>query len=680
MDSRVQVYRLGIAPLFHGLSDQEKRYGHYMARAAWSGTRIILRQVSPEAEPIFDFLIELHKSCNGDWSALVAETGLSGEDVLKMKEYAATFFSNVGYYYGSGDQKFTPGINIGKLEKLASRSPELTRLFGKCIPGISLTPPFGLGYPSDVAQSSYYLGQRISKSEIAAVSKVLNSNSIFLENTGIRKTGDTTFEVIQASVAAKGPDTPLVTNSQLEVKLVRGNHAADLAKVCENLKNAAKYAANDIQRKFLAQYIESFQTGSLDVYRDSQRTWVSDKAPKIENIFGFVEPYRDPAGIRAEFEGLVAIADAEETKLLANLVRESDRFVRRLPWASPENNGKGVFEKSLFEPPDFSSIHALAYCSSIIFPGINLPNYNDIRQDVGFKNVIIANRMVAESTAVQWPFIPENEMEVFQKHKYLAYYWWVVLHELLGHGTGKMMMEEQPGKFNFDLANPPTSPLDGKPITSCYRAGETWTGLFGDLATTMDECRAELVGAYLMDDTELLALFGYTEETDIKARDLTYNLYQQLGVDGLRGLANVSEDGTKWGQAHSQAHYAMMRCLLRDGGGCLKIKHDVQAQTLKVHVDRFKILSHGKKALGSMLLRLHMYRCTADVEPCRTYYEELSHVDEEALRWRKTVMANKPPPMLNVQANTFIEDGEVFLKEYKSSVDGIIQSWVERRV
>jgi dipeptidyl-peptidase III len=133
--------------------------------------------------------------------------------------------------------------------------------------------------------------------------------------------------------------------------------------------------------------------------------------------------------------------------------------------------------------------------------------YNDIRQEDGFKNVIIANRMVAESQAKQYPFIDASEAEQFQKNKFPAYYLWVVLHELLGHGTGKMMVETKDGNFN------------GKPITRWYGPGQTWTGQFGDLATTVDECRAELVGAYLMDDPELLELFGYTDVSDIRAED-----------------------------------------------------------------------------------------------------------------------------------------------------------------
>lgn len=141
-----------------------------------------------------------------------------------------------------------------------------------------------------------------------------------------------------------------------------------------------------------------------------------------------MEPYRDPYGSRAEFEGVVAISDREETELMTKLVEESSKVIRRLLWVlvASENDGNGHFEKVLFEPPDFTSIHALAYCSSIIFPGINLPNYNDIRQKYGFKNVIIANRMSAESNKAQMsPFVPPSEASTFQKHKYPAYYIWL---------------------------------------------------------------------------------------------------------------------------------------------------------------------------------------------------------------------------------------------------------------
>jgi dipeptidyl-peptidase III len=123
-----------------------------------------------------------------------------------------------------------------------------------------------------------------------------------------------------------------------------------------------------------------------------------------------------------------------------------------------------------------------------------------------------------------------------------------------------------------------------------------------------------------------------------------------------------------------------MKCLLLDGGGVLSIHCDPSKQILTARIDKSKILTHGKPALGRMLLRLHMYRCTANVKECRAYYEELSRVNGQYLEWRKVVLSRKAPPLLYVQANTFLEDETVMLKEYEPTVKGIIQSWVERKV
>lgn len=56
---------LSIKPHFEALSTKEKKYAHYISRAALAGTRVNLRQCSPESEPIYDFILALHKSCNG---------------------------------------------------------------------------------------------------------------------------------------------------------------------------------------------------------------------------------------------------------------------------------------------------------------------------------------------------------------------------------------------------------------------------------------------------------------------------------------------------------------------------------------------------------------------------------------------------------------------------------------
>ena len=82
-----------------------------------------------------------------------------------------------------------------------------------------------------------------------------------------------------------------------------------------------------------------------------------------------------------------------------------------------------------------------------------------------------------------------------------------------------MLTQGGPESFNFDPKNPLVNLLTGEAIRSWYRPGQTRTGLFGDIATTVDECRAELVGAYFMSDTELLEMFGFTDDSEITADD-----------------------------------------------------------------------------------------------------------------------------------------------------------------
>lgn len=269
---------------------------------------------------------------------------------------------------------------------------------------ITAVPPYNLGFPSKDAQSAYYPGDfRLERDEIAKVSHIVEQYSVFPENTRVRKeessTGEFIYTVLQAS-SSTASDISLDKSdgsAGMRIILQRGDHKDELEKICNELRLASKYVANDIQKRTLELYIKSFECGNLEIYRDALRAWVRDLGPKVEHIIGFVEPYRDPYGIRAEFEGLVAISDPDETKALWKLVERSDAFIRKLPWClgQEENNGKGPFEKSLFEPPDFASIHGMsdhppnnqslikaviAYCSSIIFPGINLPNVGEIHR------------------------------------------------------------------------------------------------------------------------------------------------------------------------------------------------------------------------------------------------------------------------------------------------------------
>lgn len=124
----------------------------------------------------------------------------------------------------------------------------------------------------------------------------------------------------------------------------------------------------------------------------------------------------------------------------------------------------------------------------------------------------------------------------------------------------------------------------------------------------------------------------------------------------------------------------MFRCLLAANDGFLTVQHDPELKKLTVLIDRSLIKTHGRPAIAKLLLQLHIYRCTADVEGCRAFYSALTDPDERLLEWRVTMLANEPAKQIFVQGNTFKDGDDVSLSDYDTTVEGVIRSWAERKV
>jgi dipeptidyl-peptidase III len=138
--------------------------------------------------------------------------------------------------------------------------------------------------------------------------------------------------------------------------------------------------------------------------------------------------------------------------------------------------------------------------------------YDDIRESLGFKNVSLDNCMNTSSPTTTYSFILESEVENFRARRPLEFDISTAIHEPLGHRSGQLLAETEPGVFNFDRANPPVSPLDGKPISNWYKVGQTFSSVFGRISGAYSECHAECTALFLADNTDIMRLFGCSEE------------------------------------------------------------------------------------------------------------------------------------------------------------------------
>jgi dipeptidyl-peptidase-3 len=504
-----------------------------------------------------------------------------------------------------------------------------------------------------------------------------------------------------------------------------------MGRVVAAIKEAIPHAANVEQEAMLRCYVESFDLGSIDAHKDASRHWIKDKGPAVESYIGFIESYRDPSGVRGEWEGFVSCVNREVSKKFQVLVDNAEDFLRKMPWPA-------TFEKDQFLRPDFTSLEVLSFGSSGVPAGINIPNYDDIRQSFGFKNVSLGNVLAASYSVGDKPvsFLRQADQATFKARKAEAFEVQVGIHELLGHGSGKLFFQGTP---DIQALEGVLHPVTGEPITGpFYSKGATWDSTFGKIASSYEECRAECSGLYLCGQPDVLAVFGHGaeaaaasaaveqttvthtdgttlttitrgpiststvvhadgttlsitsrdagEEEDANGlHDIAYVNWLLMARAGLTGLEFYTPETQGWRQAHMQARYVILRVLLEAGEGLLSLVRTTGADgqpDVEVHLERSMIPTVGRKAIGEFLLKLQVHKSLADLEAGASMYGAYSEVPPEMVALRQIVMNRKEPRKLLVQPHMRADDssspGGVSLQTFAPTPQGMVQSFVER--
>ncbi|MBN3275039.1 DPP3 peptidase, partial [Polyodon spathula] len=704
---------VGISPLdcreaFQLLSPSEQLYAHYMSRASWYGGLVVLLQTSPESPAIYVLLQRLFRAQPpGELQSLA--TSLTEEEYQALLVYAAGVYANMGNYKSFGDTKFIPNLPKEKLKALVWQSQafrdnpsEMEALWSSCGDLMysleERQKQLGLG---DKGITTYFSGN-CGLEDAELTQKFLDSKNLSAYNTRlfmkVEADGKRCYEVrlasaVKEAAAVDGEADNKCGSFEFEgatFRVLRGDYAPLMRKVAENLEKAAVCGSelakeNIYQKKFHM----TLNSACILIRYFSRRIWLPVWAGAEPNEKGLrTAIHSNPSScFFAPFTGNGKSAQSTPVTLASGALGLGDGFVQLCwliccPW------------KALCLTP--------RPCVSD----------DDIRQTDGFKNVSLGNVLaVAYATEKEKiTFLQEEDKDLYVAWKGPSFEVQVGLHELLGHGSGKLFVQDEKGNFNFDQQTV-RNPESGELISSWYKGSETWDSKFSTIASSYEECRAECVGLYLCLNSHVLSIFGH-EGTN--ADDLVYVNWLAMVRAGLLGLEFYTPESQSWrqvanfhlflgmkcqaiqsgalcslytapSQAHMQARFVILRVLLEAGEGLVTLRHTTGADGRPdaiVSLDRSKIRSVGQPAIGRFLCKLQVHKSTADVEGGRALYERYSAVTaaepENFLKLRDTVLLRKETRKMFVQANTRVKGDAVELLEYEGSAAGLIRSFTER--
>lgn len=190
----------------------------------------------------------------------------------------------------------------------------------------------------------------------------------------------------------------------------------------------------------------------------------------------------------------------------------------------------------------------------------------------------------------------------------------VALHELLGHGTGKLFIKNtETGEINYpaDLKHP----LTGGEITTAYTQTESWSQKFGQLHSGYEECRADSVALHLVHFDEPFEIFFPDRKGEWD--DMYYVVWLEMLYSAIKGLQFYDTEKNIWGQAHIWAAWAIFSAVRQGDPDLLSIEFSQTedgSDTFMFRIDRTKLRTTGFKSLSDFLHVIHTLKCVGDYE------------------------------------------------------------------
>lgn len=309
-----------------------------------------------------------------------------------------------------------------------------------------------------------------------------------------------------------------------------GLYGKAIDKIIIWLEKAVGFAESEMQGAAIKLLIDYYKTGDLKKWDDFNVLWAKNTELEVDFINGFIETYSDPLGMKATWESVVEYIDFEATKRTEIITDNAQWFEDNSP-IQPEyrkEHVKGIAAKVI----NVAMLGGDCYPASPL--GINLPNADWIRKEVGSKSVTLANITEAHDiTSRDNGFLEEfandyAEVERIKKYGSVSDALHTDLHECVGHASGKLAEGTDPNALK-------------------------------NYSSALEEARADLFALYFMMDPKITELGLLPDEEAAKA---SYDSYLRNGL--ITQLVRI-KPGREIEEAHMRNRSAICHWVFEKG-------------------------------------------------------------------------------------------------------------------
>jgi dipeptidyl-peptidase-3 len=311
---------------------------------------------------------------------------------------------------------------------------------------------------------------------------------------------------------------------------------------------------------------------------------VKDTVNVVDFINGFIETYSDPMGMKATWESVVQYTDTEATKRTSIITENAQWFEDNSPIDQQyrKEKVKGIAAKVI----NIAMLGGDCYPASPL--GINLPNADWIRKEIGSKSVTLANikeayDITSRGNGFLEEFAADNEeIDRIRKFGSLSDSLHTDLHECIGHASGRLADGTDPNSLR-------------------------------NYASTLEETRADLVALYFMPDTKMTELGLLPDEEAAKAE---YDAFIRNGL--LTQLVRI-QPGKDIEEAHMRNRAAISRWVYERGEAeNVVMLFSKEGKTYVKINDYLKL----RKLFGELLKEVQRIKSEGDFLSCKNFIEK----------------------------------------------------------